>query len=412
MQIKRFVISRDQVWIRVTSLTSVLFFIYFSDALLSYWVPVFIQDTTNSAVWMGFILGFSSIVGLLADIVLPQMFKNVSSVKLIILAAVTSFAFSGFMLSATWFPYVFVFLIGMAVWGIYYEFLGFATQQFVANSVPSALHASTWAFISTFRSLAYTLGPFVAGLLLKWGDRQMIIFAITLAVVGYYLILLFGMTKSVEEKVSFKHINFTAEVGHWIALFWRVWPVVVLSLLVGTVEAIFWTVGAVYADMLSETSWLGGLFLSVYMAPSLFMGFWVMRLNIVSGKKRKATMSLAASGLLLAMLGISDSVFLILLLVFISSCLSAFSYPLIDAVYSDVIARMGRQRLHLVGLTNSATSVSYIIGPMLGGLIASQFGEKMTFSVVGGAMSVMCLMLFFVLPKKLKLPQKQIERWK
>jgi hypothetical protein len=72
----------DPVWARVTSVAIAMFFISFSDAILSYWVPGFMQNALGSALLMGLVMSFSSIVGLAADIVFPQLLANISVRKL------------------------------------------------------------------------------------------------------------------------------------------------------------------------------------------------------------------------------------------------------------------------------------------------------------------------------------------
>jgi MFS family permease len=332
---------------------------------------------------------------------------------LVILAALASLLFALLLLASTFAPMILLILLSMVSWGIYYEFLGFARQQFVANSIPAKLHASVWAFMFTFRSLAYTVGPFVAGYILENGARNLLYVSIAATIAGYLFILVSGVTKhSGPVNLDLKHINFGAELTHWQSLLRHVWPIVLLSLLMGIVDAAFWTTGAVYSGHLSKSSFLGRLFVPAYMFPSLFIGFLIIKWKVEEGKKRKALWFFTISSIFLSLIGLFESVFAIVVLVLVSSLLSSFTYPLVDGVYSDIIARMGRQRLHLVGLTNSATSLAYIIGPVIAGFTASLLGEKMTFSVIGMFSVVVSVLLLVATPKKLHLPQSEIRHWK
>jgi len=72
---------------------------------------------------------------------------------------------------------------------------------------------------------------------------------------------------------------------------------------------------------------------------------------------------------------------------------------------------MGRERKYMIGLSNSTTSISYIIGPILAGGLAAFFGEKQTFLIIGILIVVVSLFLYFLIPKKLKIPQKEIKNW-
>ena len=125
-----------------------------------------------------------------------------------------------------------------------------------------------------------------------------------------------------------------------------------------------------------------------------------------------AEIFLLLSGLFLVLLGVSANVFWQLAMVFISSAMLSVTYPMVDATYSDIVARMGPQRKHLMGLSSSTLSLGYIVGPALAGFIAQAVGERMSFVVWGVAVSLVSAILLLVTPKKLKLPQEEIQSWK
>ena len=193
--------------------------------------------------------------------------------------------------------------------------------------------------------------------------------------------------------------------------FLRVWPMVILSLFLGFIDATYWTTGAVLSAHLAQQSFWGGLFLPLYALPSLFMGFVIARWGIYSGKKKMSEKFLLVSGLFLAAIGFSNAIFWQLAMVFLSSIMLAIVYPLTDGVYSDIVARMGRERKHLIGLTSSVINLSYIIAPVVVGYSAAKLGERMTFSALGGVTILIAIFLLIVTPRKLKLPQEEIKTW-
>ena len=177
-------IANDQVFPRVVSLSLILFFIFLGDAILSYWVPNFLQDSLHgSPLMMGLVFSFSSIVGLLADLIFPSLLKNFTVKRLIFFAGVFGITFLISLIVGTKLPVVWIFLLAMAIWGVYYEFLGFGAQQFVADSIPLKLRASGWAILGTFKNLAYFLGPFLAGWLLLSGNY------VLAGVVGFFILV-------------------------------------------------------------------------------------------------------------------------------------------------------------------------------------------------------------------------------
>lgn len=191
----------------------------------------------------------------------------------------------------------------------------------------------------------------------------------------------------------------------------HVWPVLLISLMMGIVDATFWTTGTVLSDNLAKHGWLGGMFLPMYMLPMIFMGVIVAKWGVYRGKKKLAESFMVAAGLLLTLVTWRSDLVFLLFVSFGAGTLLAISWPLTDAVYSDIVARMGREGKHMIGLSSSTVSLAYIIGPVLVGFIASRMGEVRTFGFVGVAMAVVAFVLLFVTPKKLRLPQEEIQKW-
>jgi MFS family permease len=393
------------------ALSLTLFFIYLADAILSFWVPGFIERTLSSSIAMGFVLSFSSIIGLGTDLTLPQLLRGITVKKLMFLGIFTSLFFSLTFLGAIAYPFIILLLIGMALWGLYYEFLGFAGQQFVADTIPLKLRSSGWAIIGIFKNLAYFLGPILGGWLVLSGDKVPPLVAMFFALIGLLILVVSGVKHERPLEFDVRQVSLTREFEHWGVLFSRVWPVVIMSIFMGLIDAFFWTTGTIYTVRLARESWLGGLFLPFYTLPSLFVGFWVAKWHIYEGKKKLAQKLLLLAGLFLVGLIVSDNIFWILGMVFLSSLMLAIVYPLVDGVYSDIVARLGRVRHHMIGLSNSTTSLAYVLGPIIAGFVTSWVGEKNSFVVIGAVIILISVILLLVTPKKLKLPQDMVKSW-
>lgn len=402
---------RSTVWFKVATMTGLLFFIFLADGILSDWIPAYMQNSLGSPLIMGWVMAFSSVVGLGADILFPQLLRGVTVKVLLVLSIISAILFSGSLLLTTWFPILLVFLISMAIWGVFYEFLGFANQQFVVETAGVNERSKVWAMMGIFKNLAYFLGPIIGTwILAAKGDRTVVLVASGLTLVAY---VVFGLLKIPEKKVEIevKEINLLKEISYWRVLFVHVWPMILASLFLGILDATFWTTGTVLSENLAKQNWWGGFFLPMYMFPPLFVGLIVMKWGISTGKKKWAEIFMLLAGLILAGLALSDNVPLMIIIVFLSSTMLSVAYPLIDAVYSDVLARLGHERKHLIGLSSSVISLAYIIGPIIAGALATEVGEKMTFVVMGGLLAVISIILLAVTPRKLRMPQQEIATW-
>ncbi len=401
----------DRWWWKVGAMLGVGFFVFLADAILSDWVPSFVQEKMGGSLFMGLVMAFSSMVGLGADLIFPQLLKETTVRKLVMGALLSSFGFSAILFGSTWWPILWIFLMAMVIWGVYYELLGFANQQFVAEVVPLRSRSGAWAVMGTFKSLAYFLGPIFSGLLIaNRGERSLLMVTGGMTLLAMAALTVMRLPNK-KVKVEVEEINVGREVGHWLVLLKHVWPVILISLMMGLIDATFWTTGTIWTDKLAEQNWWGGMFLSAYMLPSLFIGLVMARLGIFQHKKRISEVLLLLAGVGLSFLAINDAVWWQLMVVFLASCMTAVAGPLTDAVYSDVVARMGRERKHLIGLSSSTISLAYIVGPIGAGGIASLAGERMTFALMGGIVAVVALVLLFVTPRKLKLPQMEIQKW-
>lgn len=396
---------------RMSSFSIILFFIFLANAILSFWVPNLLTDIFKSPAKVGLIISFSSLIGFLADITLPQILRGISVRALVLWAIVGIFVFALLLFFGMESSLILIFLLAMGIWGIYYEFVMFSEQQYISDTIPYRSHSASWALLDIFKNLGYLLGPIIGGYLIIFGGRGYIYSSVTFAGIALIILVFSKKLHSRPVEIDFSKVNILKEVEHWVVLFKTVWPVVTLSIFLGLIDAAFWTTGVIWTEKLMEESFFGMFLIPAYQLPSLFMGLVVARWSVVHGKKRLALQYFLIASIFLAALGLTSIVPLLIFMVFMASVMLSVTYPMIEAVYSNILARMGRERGHLIGLSSSAGSISYIIGPALCGYIASLVGEGMTFLIVGAGGIIVALLLFLVTPKKLKLPQTQIATW-
>lgn len=405
-------VIHDPVWVKILTLATTLFFAFLADAILSFWVPNFLEGIYVDTSKVGLIMAFSSFVGLFCDLTLPQILKGVTVRKLTFFAILASFTFPFILFLSSHLTVLFLVLSSMAVWGVYYELLGFAQQQFVADSTPIKFHPAAWGILGVFKSLAYFIGPILASLFLDYGLRIPLFAAMFFSFISLLLVGIYRKEHDRALLIDTTKVSLVKEFSHWIVLIRCVWPVVTMGLFLGLIDSFFWTVGPIWSEELAKIDPLGGMFVSFYVLPSLFMGFVVAKWGVYKGKKKLAAKIFIVAGVVLSLLSLSGGVYWQLGVVLVASTAIAAIYPLVDGVYSDIVARMGREREHMIGLTNSTLSVAYLFGPPVSGIIASLVGERNSFAVVGGVSAAVSLVLLLTIPKKIHLPQKEISTWK
>lgn len=409
-------VVKGKMWLKLVVVCVMLFFVFLGDAIYSDWVPAYMQEVMGSPLTMGLVMAFSSLAGLIADLIFPQLLRKFTSKTLMLMTILVSALFGLVMLLTTWWPLMMLFLFGMVVWGIYYELLGFGASEYVSSNAPSHFRTGAWSLLSAFRGLAYFLGPIIGSLLaLQYGNITAIGSALLFTAIGLIIwFLLIGMNKShqkVGSSEEAERVDIFLEAKYWLILIRRVWPVVIISLLCGLLDSTFWTTGTVFSDNLAREHVYGGLFLPLYELPMVVVGLMVARMGIYKGKKKLAEFFLLVAGILMMFLVLVENTVLILLISLLVGVATAICWPLKDAIYTDVVNRMGHQGKHMIGLSGSTVSVAYILGPIISGAIAQSFGEKNTFVVVGMFIVMISLLLLIFTPKKMRLPEAEIQNW-
>lgn len=399
------------VWVRVILFSLTLFFIRIADGMIGFWAPAQIQHIFDNQVLVGLIISMQSVVGFFADLVIPHVLRAVKARPLVLVAIACSAATSVLLWGSVLWPFLVLFVVTMAVWGVYYELISFATYQFMGNEVPLHARSGAWGVGGMFLNFAYFLGPLAATFLLARGPTITEAVVIGLLFCSLALVWAFREFKEHVDVAQQQDINPFEELRRWSVLSSVIWPAIMMTLVLGCIDATFWVTGVLWSEKLSQTSLLGNFILPFYQFPPLLVGIMIAKWGVYKGKKILAERFLLVAGLLLACLGLFSSIPVILGLVFLSSVALSLTYPLLEGVYTDIVARMGKEKKDLIGLINAVSNVSYVLWPPLAGIIATLLDQRLTFAIIGGMAALMALVLLFVTPKKLRLPQQEIQTW-
>lgn len=403
--------AKDEVWSRVLLFCFILFLIRLADGIISFWAPVQIQNVLGDSTVMGLIISFQSVVGFAADLVFPKMLAKSRVRNMVFWGIMMSGFTSLFLVNSIFWPFIAIFLVTMTLWGVYYELISFANYQFMGSTVPLTMRSAAWGIASVFVNLAYFLGPLLAAFLLLRGFVVTEVVIIFFLIAALVLLTVTGKVREVKSTVDLHQINPWMELKHWMSLSRHIWPAIVISLLLGFIDSTFWTIGAIWTEKLSTQSFLGGLFLPAYQFPAIVMGFLVAGWGIYKGKKILSEKMLIIAGAFLIAIAFSGSIVWQLTVVILSSVFLSISYPLLEGVYTDILVRMGKEKKEMIGLTSSIVNIAYVVWPPIAGFLAMKVGERMTFSLVGAMTVVVAVILLFVTPKKLRLPQEEIRTW-
>lgn len=383
-----------------------IFFWSIFDGIISYITPLVLVENGLSKTVMGIIIASSSVAGAGFDFLLAKFLKNTHFRRLYLLMFLICFIYPLLLWQA---KTIWLYLIVMALWGLYYDLLNFGLFDFISRKTEKDEFSSSFGVVSVFKSLGYLLGPVFAGLLIgKMISWQPFIFSWVCLFVAFifFLVLIVFLSKNkstiIEQTVN-KKINFLKELHLWSKVGKTIFPVLIFTLLLNIIDAFFWTIGPLFAENLAGLHPLGGLLVTFYMFPSLILGWLVGNITDKFGKKRTAFFSFIIGSIFLILLTLIKNPLIVLVLVFCFSCFASLSWPAIKATFSDYISETPTLEKEIEGLADFFANIGYVIGPITAGVLADLVGNQNAFGVLGITGIVTVLVLIKITPKEIRI---------
>lgn len=374
------------------------------DGIMSYLAPIVMTEHMSVAV-MGVILGTSSIAGAVFDFLISKFFlsTNFRRVFLIMFAVCLVYPLILWQSTAVW-----MFLVAMAIWGFYYDLHNFGNFDFVGRNIKPNEHSSSFGVISVFQSLGYMLAPILAGLVLGevigWEPYALAWIFLVIGL-GFFIVLIRltrVSTVKTKQDPAIK-INFFREIHLWESIGHKIFPVLLLTMLLNIVDAFFWTIGPLYAESFKSFGDFEGIVLTAYTLPSLLVGWFVGSVTAKFGKKRSGFLAFAIGSAILTLLAFVTDPVVVIGVIFFASAAIAMAWPAINGVYANYINEAPRVEKEIEGVQDFFTNIGYVIGPMLAGFLAQAFGDANSFAIIGLIGVIAGLLLLVFTPKKISI---------
>jgi len=387
-----------------------LFFFAIFDGIISFITPLVITQKGISESMMGLIIGTSSIAGILFDLILCRVLKDTRFRLIYFLMFIVCSVYPLILWGANT---ALLFIIAMVMWGLYYDLLGLASLDFIARSSAKEEYPSSFGVLRVFEDLGYLLAPLISGFLIyEIIDFRPFLAAwifLSLAFIAFILVLALtrktnnGYPKDNGSRPSsiFTEIYLWKKIGNFIL------PVLLVSLLINIVDAFFWTIGPLISENLSFLGDLGGLFMTVYILPPLFVGWFVGGVTAKLGKKKTAFYSLLLGSLILSTFFLFKSPVILLVIAFLFSFCSALALPAISAAYADYVSETPNVEKEINTLQDSFSNLGYVIGPIIAGVLSQNFGHNLTFTFLGIFGVLLSLILLLITPKHINIRIKK-----
>nr|HPI67557.1 MFS transporter [bacterium] len=368
----------------------VLFWSIF-DGIISYVTPLVIVEHGLSKTVMGIIYGSSSVAGALFDFLLCRFFKDTHFRRVYLIMFVICFFYPFILWQASvWWLY----LIAMALWGIYYDLHNFGDFDFVSRQSREEEHASSFGVIQAFRSAGYMIAPLLAGLVIgtwleKLDIRPFMLALIFLGIAFIFYLVLVRLTRNervdfeIKRKQKVANIDIIREIKIWKKIVILCLPVLILIMMLNVLDAFFWTIGPLIAEGITSLEGFNGLFMVAYSLPVLLIGWFIGLVTRRLGKKKTAFLSFLLGSLILSTFTLFTSPYYLIVIILLASFFFALAWPAINGAFADYIAEAPEVGKDIEGVEDLFTNIGYIIGPIIAGVLADVFGNESAFSIFG-----------------------------
>lgn len=398
-----FSLAHKSLW----AISLMLLFVLLFDGILGYTVPVLLTQNGLTKTQLGLVFSFSSVAGAAFDFLLAKFINKVNFRRLFLVMFGVCLVYALLLFKAN---SLILYLAAMVLWGIYFDLIGFGVFDYVGRFTKKSEHAQSFGIMDVFRSIGNLLAPLIAGfLVIEYVDYKPFALAILFLCIAwvFYVVLLKNTSLALVNPDKFtRSKSLVLEFKIWSKIGRKILPVVVFIVFISCYDAFFWTLGPLISEGLSEVGPFGGLFLTVYFLPSMFMGLFAGKITKRVGQKRTSFYALFLGSTVLMFLGSITNSILLLIVVFTSSVLSAVAWPAIRGAYADYVSEAPNVEAELDGLGDLSANIGYIIGPATAGFLADQVGNLQVFSILGIGGVVLSLILLKLTPRHINIPKK------
>jgi len=392
--------------------STIIFLISLHDGIMSYVSPVILNSKLNDTFLVGLILSTSSLFGMFFNFTIATFFDHKNY----------RFFIPRMLIFAIIFPSIYLllprdilpFILAMISWSIYYEFRNYSKYDFVHEFLPPQKNTEAWSFMQVFQASSYMIGPALAVFLihknLNFPLYASLAITSTASLVYIFFLKFYAKKKRAEKKGRGKFSDFFDQLKVFKILSKKLWCLVFFSFTLTLLDVSFWTIGVLYSEKLRQLYEVGEFFIIVYGLPAIFVGFVTPHIFQKLGKKRTAFITGALAGLSLVGVGLASNIYFILISVFFASTFFNITFILISATFEDFVTRLDKSENDIVSMSQFSQNLAYATGPVLLGLIAKKYTFGTAFIVAGGVLILSAILSIIIVPRKIRLPKKELAR--
>ena len=373
---------------RILSIASMIILAYTTGAgALWFILPSLAESLSGNIAYAGFLLAFPALVSLFVDIPLGDLADKIDR-RWILVFCLSLMFIAGLLLGSVDTVarlLVLLFFIGIVTPSVY-----IVTTTYVVESSPKK-HAAS--FLGTFTSsvhLGFSLGALAAGYVIASHPHSYIRY-IGLILAGACLTASFasnrlgaspskslrkGMSSVLrDDKVFMREISDFRKMGLTGA------GIIAVTVLFTVFDGMVWTLEPLLYQRLGLSATQGGIILAAFVLPLILFeapaGFLADKL----GRKKVLSVGLVCAGCFAILFSKATTFNMLFTFAFLTTSGLALSWPATEGILAEHTEK--KKTGEIIGVWRASEDVGYILGPIIGGLIASKTSIGQVFGYVG-----------------------------
>ncbi len=355
------------------------------DGIISFSIPIYLQEAIKNLALVGFVFSLSSCFGLFWDLYLGSQQKG---------RVYKSYLWQGFLLTALMcflifkFSGLWWFVVMMAVWGFYFENIWFGTFDFLDRFAKRWEHAESFGLVQMLRSAGYVLGPVIGGLavFLGKGINMGIAFFLLLVGMGFFWTWFHkGEKRILHDEPPKKRLTKGKEVKLWLKVGKKAFWALIGIFLINLWDSLVWFMGPIFLTLHQKGGGgsLAGLTMASFVLPTVIVPGLAGRWADKKGRKGPMFLGFLLAGVFLALFGMGQGALIMMIWALFSAGSISLTIPAVNGLFVDAMAKVKIEDEEIVGARGVASSLGFIIGPVVAGFLGVIMEARMVFAIFG-----------------------------
>ena len=290
-------------------------------------------------------------------------------------------------------------IVFLVVFGVANQFIYIAIRAHIMDISPKNETSKYFGFFEALASIGFTIAPVIGGVLiadnLMTGAISVGLFNLLMCLIGLIFVFLVkeaitsaGFASSVKDLIR-KDKLVLRELVEFKDLKSGGAMILLITFVIVVADGLIWTMGPLYTTLGLDTEMVG-IILSMFVLPFILFDIPFGMLADKIGKTKTMFTGLLIAGAFLIYFGQTRDSTMLIAAAFLATTGLALVRPSIDGLLTDLAE--SKQKGGIVGVWDVSEDLGYVIGPILGGIIAEYYQN------IGFAFTGMGLILLLITP--------------